>query len=37
MTAMAAVDRLVHHSVLLEFGGLSYRATKGEKSEKAAL
>lgn len=37
MTAMAAVDRLVHHSVLLEFGGSSYRATKGEKSEKAAL
>tara|TARA_R110002110_G_scaffold321858_1_gene534285 strand:- start:728 stop:1477 length:750 start_codon:yes stop_codon:yes gene_type:complete len=26
MTAMAAVDRLVHHSVLLEFGGGSYRA-----------
>ena len=26
MTAMAAVDRLVHHSVLLEFGGVSYRA-----------
>jgi DNA replication protein DnaC len=26
MTAMAAVDRLVHHSVLLEFDGGSYRA-----------
>ncbi len=28
MTAMAAVDRLVHHSVLLEFSGSSYRAAK---------
>jgi DNA replication protein DnaC len=28
MTAMAAVDRLVHHSVLLEFNGVSYRAGK---------
>lgn len=26
MTAMAAVDRLVHHSVLLEFSGTSHRA-----------
>lgn len=26
MTAMAAVDRLVHHSVLLEFSNASYRA-----------
>ncbi len=34
---LEAVERLVHHSVLLEFGGSSYRATKGEKSEKAAL
>ena len=25
MTAMAAVDRLVHHSVILEFGGESKR------------
>jgi DNA replication protein DnaC len=25
MTAMAAVDRLVHHSVILEFGGESQR------------
>ncbi len=36
MTAMAAVDRLVHHSVILEFGGESHRnnngATKQEKS-----
>ena len=31
MTAMAAVDRLVHHSVLLEFGGESYRASGGKK------
>lgn len=28
MTAMATVDRLVHHSVILEFDGPSYRATK---------
>ena len=36
MTAMAAVDRLVHQSVILEFGGESHRnnksATKQEKS-----
>jgi len=37
MTAMAAVDRLVHHSVILEFGGESHRnnnngATKREKN-----
>ena len=31
MTAMAAVDRLVHHSVLLEFGGESCRAGGGKK------
>lgn len=28
MTAMAAVDRLVHHSVILEFGGESHRTAK---------
>lgn len=28
MTTMAAIDRLVHHSVILEFDGDSYRATK---------
>jgi len=28
MTAMAAVDRLVHHSVILEFGGESHRSSK---------
>jgi DNA replication protein DnaC len=32
MTAMAAVDRLVHHSVLLEFDGKSFRASGGKKS-----
>ena len=26
MTTMAAVDRLVHHSIILEFDGNSYRA-----------
>ena len=28
MTAMAAVDQLVHHSVILEFGGESQRGLK---------
>ena len=28
MTTMAAIDRLVHHSVILEFDGDSYRAAK---------
>jgi DNA replication protein DnaC len=28
MTTMAAIDRLVHHAVILEFDGDSYRATK---------
>ncbi|MCC6698739.1 MAG: ATP-binding protein, partial [Candidatus Hydrogenedentes bacterium] len=28
MTAMAAVDRLVHHSVILEIGGESHRTAK---------
>jgi DNA replication protein DnaC len=28
MTTMAAIDRLVHHSIILEFDGDSYRATK---------
>src|SRR5215204_2403259 len=27
MTAMAAIDRLVHHSVILEFGGESHRSS----------
>ncbi len=34
MTAMAAVDRLVHHSVILEFGGESHRSNKATKEEK---
>ena len=33
MTAMAAVDRLVHHSVILEFGGESQRGPKNQKEE----
>lgn len=28
MTTMAAIDRLVHHSIILEFDGDSYRAAK---------
>lgn len=28
MTTMAAIDRLVHHSVILEFGGESHRTAK---------
>ena len=31
MTAMAAVDRLVHHSVILEFGGESQRGPKTKR------
>ena len=34
MTAMAAVDRLVHHSVILEFGGESQRTPAATKREK---
>jgi DNA replication protein DnaC len=34
MTAMAAVDRLVHHSVILEFGGDSQRGPKNQKGAK---
>jgi DNA replication protein DnaC len=34
MTAMAAVDRLVHHSVILEFGGESQRGPKNQKGGK---
>lgn len=30
MTAMAAVDRLVHHSIILEFGGESHRIRKAK-------
>jgi DNA replication protein DnaC len=32
LTAMAAVDRLVHHSVILEFQGKSLRDPDGEKT-----
>ena len=36
MTTMAAIDRLVHHSIILEFDGASLRAKKaGEKEPKA--
>ena len=28
MTTMAAIDRLVHHAVILEFDGDSYRAAQ---------
>ena len=35
MTAMAAVDRLVHHSVILEFGGESQRGPKNQKAGKS--
>jgi len=31
MTAMAAIDRLVHHSVILEFTGESQRMPEREK------
>ena len=37
MTTMAAIDRLVHHSIILEFDGSSQRARKaGEKGPTAA-
>jgi DNA replication protein DnaC len=38
MTAMAAIDRLVHHSVILEFGGESHRSsskTNSSRTERA--
>ena len=31
MTAMAAIDRLVHHSIILEFGGESFRVARSGK------
>ena len=35
MTTMAAIDRLVHHSIILEFDGASQRARMaGEKAQK---
>ena len=33
MTAMAAVDRLVHHALILEFTGESIRAQKAQKGQ----
>ncbi len=37
LTTMAAIDRLVHHSIILEFDGVSQRARKaGEKVRKPA-
>jgi len=37
LTTMAAVDRLVHHSIILEFDGASQRAKKAaEKARKPA-
>lgn len=35
MTAMAAVDRLVHHSTILELNGESYRASAATKKKNA--
>jgi DNA replication protein DnaC len=35
MTTMAAVDRLVHHAIILEFNGESLRTSK-EKEKKSA-
>ena len=34
MTTMAAVDRLVHHAIILEFDGASQRAKKPADQEK---
>ena len=37
MTTMAAIDRLVHHAIILEFDGASLRARKaGEKAPPSA-
>lgn len=36
ITAMAAVDRLVHHSTILELNGESYRATAASRKKAAA-
>ncbi len=35
MTTAAAIDRLVHHSVILEFGAESYRTTEAEAKQQA--
>jgi hypothetical protein len=34
MTTMAAIDRLVHHAMILEFNGESVRAQKAQGREK---
>jgi DNA replication protein DnaC len=34
MMTMAAVDRLVHHAVILEFNGDSYRAAAAKAKPK---
>jgi DNA replication protein DnaC len=34
MTTAAAIDRLIHHSVILEFGGKSVRAEEAEQASK---
>jgi len=36
MTTMAAIDRLVHHAMILEFDGDSVRAQQAQQREKAA-
>ncbi len=36
MTTAAAIDRLVHHSAILEFGGKSKRADEAEKRSRPA-
>jgi DNA replication protein DnaC len=35
MTTMAAVDRLVHHSIILEFSGDSLRAKRAKEKARA--
>ena len=35
MTTMAAIDRLVHHSTILEFDGESVRAKKAKSRQSA--
>jgi hypothetical protein len=34
MTTAAAIDRLVHHSTILELNAGSYRAAKAERAKK---
>jgi DNA replication protein DnaC len=36
MTTLAAIDRLVHHSIILEFDGDSYRAAKPKSATAAS-